>query len=169
MNTFTKTLASTIRISYMVLPPHLVQTFYKNLSFYSCAVSNFEQYTLARFIEEGYFEKHINRMRTYYHHKRDAVIHAIYNSPLKKYVRISKEDAGLHFLMEIKTPHPDREFVNLLKVSGIKLAPLSDYFMQKTEDAEHIYVMNYSSVEQEKIEEAVQMIYKYCKCSPCSC
>lgn len=169
MNTFTKTLASTIRISYMVLPPHLVQTYYKNLSFYSCAVSNFEQYTLARFIEEGYFEKHINRMRTYYHHKRDAVIHAIYNSPLKKYVRISKEDAGLHFLMVIKTPHPDREFVNLLKVSGIKLAPLSDYFMQKTEDAEHIYVMNYSSIEQEKIEEAVQIIYKYCKCGPYSC
>ena len=54
MNTFTKTLSSTVRISYMVLPASLTELFYKKLSFYSCTVSNFEQYTLAKFIEEGY-------------------------------------------------------------------------------------------------------------------
>ena len=69
INTFTKTLSSTVRISYMVLPKSLVNRFYKELSFYSCTVSNFEQYTLARFIEDGYFEKHLNRMRNYYHAK----------------------------------------------------------------------------------------------------
>ena len=71
MNTFTKSLASTIRISYMVLPKNLLETFYSKLGFYSCTVSNFEQYTLARFIKEGYFEKHINRMRNFYRNKRD--------------------------------------------------------------------------------------------------
>lgn len=50
MNTFTKTLSSTVRISYMVLPGQLLEKFYKKLSFYSCTVSNFEQYTLAGFI-----------------------------------------------------------------------------------------------------------------------
>ena len=73
MNTFTKTLASTVRISYMVLPIHLVNKFYSKLFFYSCTVSNFEQYILAHFISEGYFEKHINRMRNYYHNKRDYI------------------------------------------------------------------------------------------------
>ena len=63
MNTFTKTLSSTVRISYMVLPASLTELFYKKLSFYSCTVSNFEQYTLARFMESGSFEKHINRLR----------------------------------------------------------------------------------------------------------
>ena len=65
MNTFTKTLSSTVRISYMVLPASLTELFYKKLSFYSCTVSNFEQYTLARFMESGSFEKHINRLRNY--------------------------------------------------------------------------------------------------------
>lgn len=63
MNTFTKTLASTVRISYMILPPPLLEQFYERLSFYSCSVSNFEQYTLGKFIEEGFFEKHINRLQ----------------------------------------------------------------------------------------------------------
>ena len=66
MNTFTKTLASTVRISYMVLPEDLAKRFYGELSFYSCTVSNFEQYTLAQFMENGSFEKHINRLISYY-------------------------------------------------------------------------------------------------------
>lgn len=81
INTFTKTLASTIRISYMVLPMHLVRLFHEKLSFYSCTVSTFEQYTLAHFIQEGYFEKHINRMRSYYQKKRNLLLDAIKKVP----------------------------------------------------------------------------------------
>ena len=82
MNTFTKSLAPTIRISYMVLPQHLLEAFRQRLGFYACTVSTFEQYTLARFLGEGYFEKHINRMRNYYRSLRDALLTGIRESPM---------------------------------------------------------------------------------------
>ncbi|MBQ9732689.1 MAG: PLP-dependent aminotransferase family protein, partial [Clostridia bacterium] len=63
INTFSKSLSSTIRISYMVLPEALMEEYTRSLSFYSCTVSNFDQYTLAAFIRGGHLEKHINRMR----------------------------------------------------------------------------------------------------------
>jgi len=110
INTFTKTLASTVRISYMVLPKHLLHKFYSELSFYSCTVSNFEQYTLARFIDDGYFEKHISRMRNYYHTKRDTLLDIIKNSPLAPYVTIREENSGLHFLMKLNTTLSDSDF-----------------------------------------------------------
>ncbi len=97
MNTFTKTLASTVRISYMVLPPTLTEIFYQKLSFYSCTVSNFEQYTLAKFMENGSFEKHINRLRNYYQTKRDAILQVFQKEPLGKYVTIREEGAGVDF------------------------------------------------------------------------
>ena len=103
MNTFTKTLASTVRISYMVLPLTLTEIFYQKLSFYSCTVSNFEQYTLAKFMENGSFEKHINRLRNYYQTKRDAILQVFQKEPLGKYVTIREEGAGVHFLMQIHT------------------------------------------------------------------
>lgn len=162
MNTFTKTLASTIRISYMVLPLPLLQSFYETLSFYSCTVSNFEQYTLAKFIADGYFEKHINRLRNYYHHKRDSLVNAIYESPLKSFVKLSKANAGLHFLMEIDIPCTDQEFVLLLKEHGIKLTPLSEYYMASQENVPHIFVMNYSSADQDNLSKAVECIYQCC-------
>lgn len=160
INTFTKTLASTVRISYMVLPKHLVNTFYSRLFFYSCTVSNFEQYTLARFISEGYFEKHINRMRNYYHNKRDKILHAIENSPLSSYVSISEEDAGLHFLLKINTGLSDKEFLLRLEQSGIKLSSLSQYYQTPPKEVEHIFIMNYSYVAEENIEKAIQLIYR---------
>lgn len=118
MNTFTKTLASTARISYMVLPKILLKRFYQKLSFYSCTVSNFEQYTLAKFIEEGYFEKHINRLRNYYNSKRNKISEAIRGSRLKEYVTISGEEAGVHFLLKIDTPKSEHTIMELAATQG---------------------------------------------------
>lgn len=160
INTFTKTLASTIRISYMVLPKHLAAAFYENLSFYSCTVSTFEQYTLAKFIKDGYFEKHINRMRTYYHTKKDQLISYIKNSHLAKDVTISKEEAGLHFLMKVNCKVKEQEFLARTHHAGIKLLPLSAYCMGETSHEDHTYVINYSSVPDEHMEEAITIIYQ---------
>ena len=63
LNTFSKTLLPTLRISYMVLPPNLTAKFKENLSFYSSAVPIFEQLTLAKFINGGYFERFLNKVK----------------------------------------------------------------------------------------------------------
>ena len=52
-----------MRIDYMVLPKHLVNVFNQKLSFYSCTVSMFMQLVLAELINNGDFERHINRVR----------------------------------------------------------------------------------------------------------
>ncbi len=63
VNTFTKTIAPSMRIGYMVLPNELVRPFFDKVGFYSCPVPVFEQYVLAEFIRNGDFERHINRTR----------------------------------------------------------------------------------------------------------
>ena len=160
MNTFTKTLASTVRISYMILPPPLLEQFYERLSFYSCSVSNFEQYTLGKFIEEGFFEKHINRLRNHYHKKRDALLTAIRNSRLGDCVCISGEEAGVHFLMEIQTEKEEEEFLAAAQARGIRLSPLSAHYHNQETGRRNVYVMNYSSVETDNAQEIVRRLEK---------
>ena len=159
MNTFTKTLCSTVRISYMVLPQELAERFYEKLSFYSCTVSNFEQYTLANFILEGKFEAHINRLRNYYRKKRDGLVEAFRNSRLADIVDISGEEAGLHFLLTIRTQVPETEVMERAEARGIKLVPLSKYYYGES-GMENVYVMNYSSVDVGKAGEIAERIYK---------
>lgn len=63
LNTFSKTISPSLRIGYMVLPKHLVERFQQDLGFYSCTVPTFMQYVLAELINNGDFERHINRVR----------------------------------------------------------------------------------------------------------
>ncbi len=63
MNTFSRSMASGIRIAYMILPDRLLDRYDKNLSFYSCTVPVFDQYVLAEYIADGSFERHLHRKR----------------------------------------------------------------------------------------------------------
>ncbi len=162
INTFTKSLASTIRISYMVLPASLLARYRERLDFYSCTVSNFEQYTLAAFIREGHYEKHINRMRNNCRKKRNLLLDAIARSPLSALVSISEEDAGLHFLMHVRTNLTDEELMSRAAEKGIRLTGLSYYFRggEGQSRSAHTFVVNYSNIDENRIEEAVERLYQ---------
>ena len=158
MNTFSKSIASTVRVSYMVLPKHLVNRYYKKLSFCTCPVTTFIQFGLARFIDEGYFEKHINRMRTYYRKQRDYLLELINASKMAPYVSISEEDAGLHFLLYLNITCPDEEFKRRMEKRRIHICALSEYYENPENKTEHYFVINYSSLNEEQIRKAVKQL-----------
>lgn len=159
MNTFSKSLSSTIRISYMVLPEALMAEYNDRLSFYSCTVSNFDQYTLAAFIRSGQLEKHINRMRSLYRSRRDILIDCIKAQDKFPLVKIKEEDAGLHFLLELDTELSDTEIVRRCADAGLRISCLSEYY-RSAAAPEHTLLINYSSLGSERIPEAVDRLFK---------
>lgn len=147
MNTFSKSLTPTIRISYMILPVHLANRFYSQLSFYACTVSTFEQYTLAAFIRNGYFEKHINRMRLYYSRQRKRLIESIEKSPIREHCRIIENQSGLHFRIRLDTQLSDEEVSRALAEKGIKIQAISEYYLTDEKPDAHDFIINYSDVD----------------------
>ncbi len=158
INTFSKSIAPTIRIAYMILPPALLDRYRRTMSIYSCSVSGLDQYMLAKFIREGHFERHINRMKTLYRAKRDAVISAIQQSTFSDRVSIEEEHAGLHFLMRLDTTRSDEELLARAKEVGIRLAFLSEYTQAPTEHDRHTLVMNYSGIDILKLPQAMKLL-----------
>ena len=63
LNTFTQTVASSVRVGYLVLPRSLISLYEERVGFYSCTVPTFEQLVLSSFLSTGEFERHINRVR----------------------------------------------------------------------------------------------------------
>ncbi len=63
MNTFSRTISPSFRVGYMALPKRLIKDFKERVGFYSCAVPTYMQLVLAELIENGDFERHINRVR----------------------------------------------------------------------------------------------------------
>lgn len=167
MNTFSKTLAPSIRIAYMVLPFELMDKYTKKLDFYSSTVSSFEQYTLAEFIKGGYYERHINRMRNYYKDSRNKIITAIRNSSIYPQISIEEENSGLHFILRIKKNIDDENFKKYLKDKLINISCLTDYCYQYDDEVinekfrkefSHKFIINYSEVEESKMVEALKII-----------
>lgn len=158
MNTFSKTLAPSFRISYMVLPENLMKLFEIKLGYMSCTVPNLEQYVLASFMSEGYFERHINRMRVYYRNRRDEILEAIRESGLNGKCRIHEEHAGLHFLLEVDTGMRDDELKKRALSKGIKITCLSDYSYNYSSHNEHIIILNYSGIKTGMIRESINLL-----------
>jgi len=160
MNTFSKTLAPSIRISYMVLPETLMTLFRQKLGFYSCTVPSFEQYTLERFLSRGYFEKHINRMRKFYKSMRNRVLEAISACPMAEHFAILEEHAGLHFLLQVDLPLTDAQLAAKCRTLGLRVAPLSSYYRFPEENS-HCLVINYSGLTEKdlsRLEEILQRL-----------
>ncbi len=158
MNTFTKTLSSSIRVSYMVLPSSLVTRFYEKFNSYSSTVPSFEQYTLAEFIRCGDFELHINRLRRLNEEKRDLLIKLIYNSKLKRLCTIRNANTGLHFLLRIETEFSDEECIKRALANGIKLSSLSQYSESPQHECRGWFLISYASVPKENLEKAVRAL-----------
>ena len=150
LNTFSKTLAPSIRISYMVLPGSLMEKFRRTLGFYSCTVPSFEQYTLERFISRGHFEKHINRMRKHYKSIRNRVLTAITGCKYADHFTILEENAGLHFLLQVDLPLTDAQLTQTCRKLGLRVAPLSSYYRFPEENS-HCLVVNYSGLTEEAL------------------
>lgn len=160
INTFSKSLTSTIRISYMILPEGLMKVYKENLSFYSCTVSTFEQYTLAAFISKGYFEKHINRMRNFYRSQRDVIMSCIKKQPHFDRVKIREEHSGLHFILSVDTEVSDSELVARAAQKEIKISCLSGYYHKTPKNSDRSIIINYSAIASADIETAIEKLFE---------
>lgn len=163
MNTFSKTISPSIRISYMVLPTKLLKKYKEKLGFYSCSVPSFEQYTLAKFIKDGFYEQHLSRIKNLYRNSRNVMINAIEKSMLKDYVSVHEENAGLHFLLKINTDKTDAQIKALCKEQKIGISYLEEYLLKPQKGYEHLFILNYSGIDEQKIDEALNRIYKAIK------
>ena len=155
MNSFSKSLAPSIRISYLVLPEQLMKQFRETLGFYSCTVASFEQYTLARFLSRGHFEKHINRMRKFYKTRRNRVMALLKESTFADRIEILEQDAGLHFLLKIRTTLSDEAVTAKLAAAGIRIRSLSSYYHLPAGADTHLFVVNYSQLDETALETAL--------------
>jgi GntR family transcriptional regulator/MocR family aminotransferase len=160
-NTFSRTIAPSLRVGYLVLPLPLLERFRRELGFYACTVPSLEQYTLARFLSDGGFERHIGRMRTFYRAKRDRVIAAIRQSSLGPRCAIREADAGLHFLLELDTSRPDQEVEALAEAAGVRLSFLSDYTRRPERVRPHCLVVNYAGLDLERLPQALELLAQF--------
>ena len=98
-NTFSKSLSSALRLAYMVLPDELMERFRRELGFYASSVSSVDQVALARLLESGDYERHVNRVRVRAREARDGLATLVREAFSAGEVTIEHADAGLYCVL----------------------------------------------------------------------
>ena len=156
MNTFSKTIAPTLRISYMILPERLLPLWRERMGFYSCAVASFEQLTLTRFLQDGYFERHLSRMKKHYRALRSQLMEILAQPPISEVCHVERADAGLHFLLRFHTELSDPALQKLLLRCGLQAPMLSEFYNGSAEKtAAGCVVIRYADLSPETFRQAV--------------
>ena len=158
MGTFSKSVAPSIRMSYMVLPDTLLSRFKEKISFYSQTVSKMDQMIINAFITEGYFERHLNKMRSVYRAKHDLVI-----SMLKEYknkIQISGENSGLHIIVTVQNSMSEEKLIARARDEGICVHGLSEYYIDKRNICKGTVLIGFASLSMEEIEYGIKKLIK---------
>lgn len=162
MGTFSKSIAPAIRVSYMVLPKSLMKS-YNQHGVYASTVSRIDQMIINYFMNEGYFERHLNKMRAIYKNKHDILLNEL--KGLKPIEKISGENAGVHILIQVSEKYSEEMLIKKAKEQGVKVYGLSDYFIQTNEnqrkEKEHAtLILGYASLSEKEIKEAISRLKK---------
>jgi len=127
LGTMSGVISPSLRISYMILPPALLSSLRKQPVPYSCGISTLSQFTLREFMAQGYFEKHLNRMRVCYKNRRRELEELL--RPYEKTLRVIGAQAGSYLLVQIKNGAGERALCDTALEKGVGVYPISPYFI----------------------------------------
>jgi GntR family transcriptional regulator/MocR family aminotransferase len=151
LNTFSKSLAPSMRMGYMVLPPVLYAKYIQLFGKSANVVPVFEQKTLANMLNSGNFERHINRLKNYYREVRRLILEKISNIAVP--TKVVDTGSGLHLIVKFTNASSDEQIKAEALKRGINIRCLSDYLLAPLNGIERIAVINYSGVTKGEIEE----------------
>ena len=158
MNTFSKSLAPSMRMGYMVLPSALYGKFIDLYSAVANVVPLFEQKTLAAMLGGGYFERHISRLKNHYRSIRAGIVKGL--CALGERCVLQDTGSGLHMIAKFPYAKSDGDIKQKAKSLGVNLKCVSDYLLAPTEGVERLAVINYSGVTQRQLKLITEVFSK---------
>lgn len=123
LGTFSKVLAPSLRLGYMVVPDSLVASFIGARALMGRGSPSIEQHVISAYMNEGYFEAHIRRIRSIYSERRDALIDAIHKELPD--LNIQPADQGMHIVAWLPNGIDDIQVAEAARLAGIAVRAIS--------------------------------------------
>lgn len=159
--TFSKSLAPGIRIACMVLPNSLLGRWKEVFGTYANTVSRFEQQTLKRFLVDGYFTRHLARMRKIYKSRMEQLCMSLDQCFSKEKITLRGQHTGLHLLLTLHDAPSEKRMVEAALTEGVKVRGLSEYYIERLENCPpNTVILGYASVADRDIPELTEALYR---------
>lgn len=157
LGTFSKILSPALRASYLVLPGALLERYRLQFRDYFSTVPLLEQKTLARFMEQGDWDRHVRRMRMVYKQKHNTLLRAI-EQQLGQRAKVIGQGAGLHVVLRLSgDPRAEAQLLGRCEARGIRLLPFSAFYASGEPEATHL-VLGFGGMTAADIETGIALL-----------
>lgn len=161
VGSFSKILAPSLRLGYMILPDALISKYKKVKMYTDVHTQSISQLVLAKFISDGKLEKHIWKMKKEYRKKRQTLIDNLDINFPNEYI-VKGQAAGLHLVAEFKNITFTEEVLKKIMEQEVKVYPVEKYALKKENHMNKI-ILGYGHLSIEEIEEGVKRLKKAIK------
>ncbi len=163
LGTFSKSFLPGIRLSYMVLPKSLLHRYKEQFIEFEQNASSLHQLTMAAFMKNGEWTRHIKRMRLIYKQKMNYLVEQL-QQQFGANITILGEHSGLYVLVKLHVQQTEEQLIQSAEKYGVKVYPTSPYFLEHL-TAEPILQLGFSKLEMQDIKHGVQQLAKAWKLS----
>lgn len=154
IGTFSRSIAPAIRISYMVLPKRLLGLYERKGKRISSTVSRVDQMMIAEFLNGGYYERHLNKMRAVYKSRHDLLLELLRR--FGSVCRVSGEHAGVHLLLTFTNGMTEEEAISRAREKGVAVYGLSRYYVGDAKQPQNdTVILGYANLSEEELRRAV--------------
>lgn len=158
LGNFSKCFLPGIRLSYMVLPQPLINRYKNQFKHFESTTSLLSQFAMAKFMEEGEWNRHIKRMRLVYKRKMQHIVLELRNH-FKRTISIIGEQSGLYLLVKVHLEHSEEWLVQQASIQGVKVYPTSLFFIKNKTD-KPIIKLGFSNLSCDEIQLGVKLLQK---------
>jgi GntR family transcriptional regulator/MocR family aminotransferase len=150
VGTFSKALSPALRVSYMVLPTNILESYQENYSYYDSGVSLLTQKTLHSFMKDGYWDKHLRKILTQ-NKKKHNLLKSLLESKLKSSMKIVSQGGGLAILIQPTSNFDWKMLEDLASEVKIKL-----YFAKPRCGGNYqALMMGFGGIKEEELDKAI--------------
>lgn len=154
LGSFSTTLFSSIKISYMVLPPAMTEIFQSIRTDYIQTCSKMEQLTLALFMEKGFYQTNIKKLRTLYSQKLQTVLRCLTTD----FTKPTNTSSGINVIIRVKTGRKSAEDLCAdARALGINAIPTAAY-TGKRDDTSTSLILYYNQIPLAEIPRAMDLL-----------
>jgi len=158
LGTFSKVLFPGLRLGYLVLPdPQMLEVFVSAKSMMDRQSPVFEQMITSQFLKEGYFTRHIRKMRTLYKERQEFLINEI-DRELNGVVKVNPSDTGMHIIAWLPENLNDAIISRKAKENNLIAYPLSEYVLKFKQKPG--LLLGYTAFEKSKLKTGVKLLKK---------
>lgn len=158
LGTFSKSFLSSIRISYMVLPHPLLSVYKRWKTSLEPTASLVHSHALERFMAEGWWEKHLHRMKNVYQKKHAHLLSAIGRN-LGANVKVIGQHSGLHIVLEVCGGGSEAELIRKAEEKGVKVYATSQYWISHGKQVvPPRLLLGFGGLSQHELEEGIRLL-----------